>query len=398
MKKDLSLAEKQNELKGQMAGYRALPEYILDALGAVIQHLVNPAAAKARATFLPPDASNQQSESFPSYWLNGTVIACFTFLIGWLVSMLSGQPPSAEELKLMVWSAFTGALALIVNKVNIRTFLDTFRQSCVDKMLHGADIDDLGKWMRNNFRLWTPLFSGLLVGPLLGKILYDSWLSNPSNPPVFHIGTFVTIVLSCIQAVWVAFYLYPFYVAFPSRLNRYHFDLYTANPSSSEVVGQLSRLLTFILYATMGYIVQLTIGLTYIHVLTTVSQNSTQPLSSVPSSLNSTPIVIFSVFVWAPTVILYVAGQFHLSNVIMRAKWRTLNEVQTKIEGLYGSEEIPDKDMLDRLGKLMDYHDRIKGTPNSALDFRTGLNFLNSILLPIIAFILTTVLPRFTSK
>ena len=35
----------------------------------------------------------------------------------------------------------------------------------------------------------------------------------------------------------------------------------------------------------------------------------------------------------------------------------------------------------------MDYHDRIKATPNSALNFRAGLNFLNSLLLPILAFV-----------
>lgn len=36
----------------------------------------------------------------------------------------------------------------------------------------------------------------------------------------------------------------------------------------------------------------------------------------------------------------------------------------------------------------MDYHDRIKATRNSALDLRAGLNFLNSLLLPLIAFVL----------
>jgi hypothetical protein len=237
-------------------------------------------------------------------------------------------------------------------------------------MLNPAHILELGKWLRGNFELWTPLLSGLVVGPFLGWFLYQTWLQNHVDA-VFHIGTFVTIGLSCVQAVWVAYYLYPFYVAFPSRLNHYEFDLYTSNPSSSEVVGQLSRLLTFILYATMAYIVQLTIGLTYIKVLTTVTP---------------TPGIIFAIFVWAPTVILYAAGQFHLSNVITRAKWKTINAVQTTIENLYASEKIPGKDLLAHLEQLMNYHDRIKSTPNSALDLRTGLNFLNSLILPILGF------------
>ncbi len=374
MDNDAGLAAKRDELGRQMAGYRSLPEYILDGLGAVIQRLINPKKFKERASFLPLNASDQEQESFPSYLLTGAAIALFTFLIGWLLSSMSAHQFSTDELKLMSWSAFTGALALVVNKINIRAFLDTFRRSCVDQMLRTADIDELEKWLHANFRTWLPFFLvlGLAGGPFLGWFLYSNWLVNHSTAAVFRLGPFVTIALACIQAVWVAIYLYPFYVAFPSLLNRYHFDLYTLDPSSSEVVGQLSRLLTFILYATMAYIVQLTIGLSYVEVLTAKT-----PVSG----------FIFSVFIWVPTVTLYAAGQFHLSNIIMRAKWKTLNEVQTKIENLNEAGKIPDKDTLERLDKLMNYHDRIRDTPNSALNFRAGLNFLNSLLLPVVAFV-----------
>jgi hypothetical protein len=372
MGKTISLATKRDELKGQLAGHRSLPEYILDGVGALFQRLFNPKAARARRTFLPPDASQQENEAFPSYWLNGMAIAFFTFLAGWVVAAATGRTLSVDELKLMSWAVGTGGLALVANKVNIRSFLNTFRNSCADKMLRVADIDNLEQWLEDNFKVWKPLFSGLVIGPLLGWFLYINWLAN--HPLVtLHAGPFVTITLSCIQAVWVGYYLYPFYVAFPSRLNRYHFDLYTPDPSSSEVVGRLSRLLTFILYVTMGYIVWLTVGLTYVDVLTAETP---------------VPGLIFSVFVWAPTVILYAAGQFHLSDLIARAKWKMLNEVQTKVEELYREEKIPDRDTLDRLGKLMDYHDRIKGTPNSALNFRASLNFLNSLLLPVLAFVI----------
>lgn len=372
MGKNLSLAEKRDELVKQMEGYRALPEYVLDGVGAVFQSLFDPRNARARKTFLPADASTQETDNFPSYWLNSIAIAFFTFLIGWVIAALNGRSFSPDEYKLTLWAVATGALALIANKVNIRAFLNTFRISCADKMLRVSDVDNLENWLAGNFKVWKPLLSGLVIGPLLGWFLYTSWLMN--HPlDTFHLGPFVTVALSCIQAVWVGYYLYPFYVAFPSRLNRYHFDLYTPDPSSSEVVGRLSRLLTFILYVTMGYIVWLTIGLTYVDVLTAETP---------------TPGLLFSVFIWAPTVILYAAGQFHLSDVITRAKWKILNEVQTKVEELYKERKIPDKETLDRINELMDYHDRIKGTPNSALNLRAGLNFLNSLLLPILAFVI----------
>ncbi len=378
MRKNQPLTDARARIRNDMEGYRSLPEYVLDGVGALFNKLSS-RSAQRRGTFLPRDASTQENEGFPSYWLNGAAIAVFTYLIGWNVARLMGEPFNPLEQTLTMWGAGTGALALIANKVNIRAFLNTFRQSCLDKMMRVSDVENLGKWLKDNFNLRTPLIVGLVVGPLLGWLLYGTWLDNLRVTGVsadFHWGAFVTIALASIQSVWVAFYLYPFYVAFPSRLDKYNFDLYTPDPSSSEVVGRLSRLLTYILYVTIAFIVQLTIGLSYINVITTESAG---------------PALIFSVFVWAPTVILYATGQYHLSDVIVRAKWRILNQVQTKIEALYAGKKIPDRGTLEQLEKLMNYHDRIKATPNSALNFRASLNFLNSLLLPILAFVATNI-------
>jgi hypothetical protein len=52
-----------------------------------------------------------------------------------------------------------------------------------------------------------------------------------------------------------------------------------------------------------------------------------------------------------------------------------------------GPQKIPEALTLNWLGNLMDYHDPIKDTPNSALNFRASLDFLNSLLLPILAFV-----------
>ncbi|NJC98662.1 MAG: hypothetical protein FIB03_20405 [Anaerolineae bacterium] len=376
MMENQTLAESKRRVQENLHRYRSLPEYILDWVGAMLERILNPSAAKARGKFMPPDASEQEDEGFPSYWLNGALIALVTFGVGRLTLFLQNYSPGPEETRLMLWTAFTGALALIANKVNIRAFLNTFREASLDKMIKSTDVDHLGHWLDINFGIWKPLLSGVIVGPFLAWLLYDSWLKNPEIAALgldFQAGVFITIVLASIQSVWVGYYLYPFYVAFPSRLNRYEFDLYTTDPSSSEVVGRLSRLLTFILYVTLGFIVQLTVGLTVLNVLS-----------------EQTPLAgfVFSIFVWFPTVILYAAGQYHLSDVISRAKWRMLNEVQAKIESLYSEEEIPSRERLDRLEKLMDYHDRIKATPNSALNFRASLNFLNSLLLPVLAFVL----------
>ena len=113
MAKNLTLAQSRDELRMRLESYRSLPEYILDAVGTLLQWLVNRRAVTARATFLPPDASNQENEAFPSYWINGFVIAFLTFVVGLLVSWLNGHAYSLDEYRLTAWAAITGGLALV---------------------------------------------------------------------------------------------------------------------------------------------------------------------------------------------------------------------------------------------------------------------------------------------
>ncbi len=360
-----TLAENRATLRTQIETYRSLPEIVLDGMGALIMRFR-----------LPRNASTQEDEGFPSYWINGILLAALIFDLGWGISLLLHEELSDAEIRFTLWASAMGALSLIANKVNVRAFLNTFYGPLLERMERSSDILDLGNWLRRNFKLRLPLVFGFVLGPILAILLYDGWRASHGDlgpPPPRHIGSLFILIVSCMQAMWVGYYLYPFYLMFPPQLHRYHFDLYTPDPSSSEAVERLSRLLSFILYVTLGFIVQLMIGLGLFDIL---------------SERTLVPGFLISLLVFSPMVIMYAAGQYHLSDVIVRAKWKMLNEVQTKIEKLSDGEEIPDKDALDRLAKLMDYHDRIKSTPNSALNFRASLNFLNSLLLPILAFIL----------
>ena len=349
---------KRETIRQEMKSYRSLPEYILDG-GAIVSKLLG------RRSGLETD--------IPIYWINGFMIALFTFAIGWGVSRIFDGPLNQKESLLLLWAGASGALALIANKVIVRLFIDSFRGSPLEKMQSLRDMEDLENWLKKNFGFMKPLIYGIVFGPLLGSVLYDTWIKAAQMD--FNNGPFVTVILASIQAAWVVWYFYPFYVSFPARISQYQYDLYATDPSSSEVVWRLSQLLTSILYVAMAYIVYLTLGLAYFDVLNF-------DLASVRTA------VIFSLLAWAPTVILYVTGQQHITGIITRAKWRILNEIQSKIEALYAEQEVPDKATVERLQQLMDYHDRIKSTPNSALNFRGSLNFLNSLLLPVIAFVI----------
>jgi hypothetical protein len=114
MDKKPTLAENRETLRNQIERYRSLPEYVLDGVGTWITR-----------SKLPQNASTQESEGFPSYWINGIVLTTLTFGLGWGISLLLGEQLTDEELRFMLWASAMGALALIANKVNVRAFLNT---------------------------------------------------------------------------------------------------------------------------------------------------------------------------------------------------------------------------------------------------------------------------------
>jgi hypothetical protein len=91
---------------------------------------------------------------------------------------------------------------------------------------------------------------------------------------------------------------------------------------------------------------------------------------------------------WLALIAIFTLNQTSLSSIIRRAKWKMLNEIQSKVENLQAAENFEEKETMEAINRLMDYHDRVKATRDSALDFRTYLSFFNSLLLPLLAFIL----------
>lgn len=348
--------DKQAELRNRLLSgrYRSIPGILLDGATVLFGKITG-------SRWRIPD------------WAAGILIALLTLLAGLLISLLAGERicggGSCEHLYVSLWSAAFGPLILVTNNVMIKMFLRTFSGRILNYFQSEGDLDDFKNWLDNTFTVRAPLAFGLVVGSILGVYLLLVWHSvNPGQ--TLTVGATMIVVLSSIQGMMAVYYLYPFYLAFPARMSNYRFDLFVVDPSSSEVTKELSDLFTATMYITVSLVVLVTIGFWQTGFFT------------------SSTLLFLAVVVWVPTVFLFVGSQFHLSRIISRTKWETLARLQASIERLHCQEEIPSKERLEYIDKLLNYHDRIKNTPNSALNLRAGLNFLTSLLFPVIALIL----------
>jgi hypothetical protein len=177
----------------------------------------------------------------------------------------------------------------------------------------------------------------------------------------------INIVLSMFSTAFV--YLLLGVVLLSAILRRYELRLFAADPSSSELVSRLSSELSFVVYFFAVYAAIITFLFTW-------------------SGFLPSFVIIIMPGLWLPIIVLFILNQTSLSSIIRRAKWKTLNEIQTKVEKLQATENFAEKETIDSINRLLDYHDRVKATRNSAVNLGTALNFINSLLLPLIAFIL----------
>lgn len=326
-------------------GYRTLIDVILDEVSRILQKLTR----RPRPV---------------SFVLSAATICLLILLIGLGVSILFGQyPPRGDRIVLIeILGVLLAFASLVIFKVSMRLFFSVLRDDILGAVTSEANLVDLRRWLTVLCNLkWHLAFS----------LIY-----------AFAVGTYIARVLSIadqgglLVSTWlVAFiwalpmYLLLIFLILPARLSRYEYRLYPADPSSSEVIAHLSGLLN---------------GLVYLYAVVAAGSMAYLAYAGLVSQMTVIAIIV----AWLPITVLFVSAQLATRRIITRAKWRTLNGVQERIQRIATQDSLAEQETMDKVNRLMDYHDRIKATKNSTFDLRAVLTFLNSLLLPLLAFLL----------
>lgn len=307
----------------------------------------------------------------PSFWYSAMFIALAILLSNYLTSILLGEfylyrNGKGVNFLVQIWLVGQTLAGVIAGKIYVGILFRTLHDDLLDAIESVSDLGDLQHWLSAFGNVKKQLFFSLAFSILVSVYTLIFFAANG-----YFIGFGPTIFgLIIFFQGGMIFFLFYLFLPFPVRLSRYQFKLNPVNPSSSEVIDRLSDTLT-----SFVYIAAIPLALATLFLL-------------VFELANTSNIILVVLVGWGPLIALFLTNQYALSRIIIRAKWKKLNEIQAKIESLEASEDIPGEKTLAHMTKLIDYYDRIKMTPNSALNLRAGLSFLNSLLLPLLAFIL----------
>jgi len=348
MAETTSLQHTRDVLKRQLAAneYVSLPDLIVLRIGHLLQKITH-----TRKPF--------------RFWYSSLMIFLLIVLSGLAISILLRE---FRPKPMMVMIAGIGLIyvGLLLFKVHLKDFNAHFRAHIVDAIESEHDMLDLQHWfsLTSNAKV-AGSFSCVLA---IAASLFLWFAYRMVTGERIGFGPIVAFLLSFIFYSAMIYYAIIF-ASLPNRLSRYQFKLYEPDPSSSALIHHLSiafrnALYVFAFYAALTTLVTAVEGLF-------VSINLFRLLGW-----------------WASLTAFFIVVQYTLSQIITTAKYKTLAELETKVERLLSQVKPDDKEAREGINWLMEYHDRISSTPNSALHLRAILEFINSLILPLLAFLL----------
>jgi len=305
----------------------------------------------------------------PHWSISAFLLCVLTYVPGLLVAFATKE---IYQWKFFEWISHVSALNLylasVVAHLNmVYNILPGIRDNIVDSIQSTGDLSRLEKWLNSmwstsrqvTFLIWFGLLYGVSI-VLIANIAVGRFIGA-----VFTISTFLFSV-----PLAMAIYFILYILTLPSELADYQLDLYESDPANSEVIQRLVYLLNIYIYYVAGY---MAVGTLF---------------GALVSEL-SFSIWYFIILGWVPTITQFLANQYAIRKIIISAKWRNLNRLQAQIRELQSNNltSAPDTTLV-RLNQLMDLHDRISARPNSALNWGTGLSFLNQLMLPLLGLLL----------
>jgi len=290
-----------------------------------------------------------------------------TMLPGLLIALVRGE---AATFQIVGWAWILGVTVSTLGALSayyVACFVLNYLKQYLLDVQDVNDLEDLHGYLQ---KLWFPahpylrMFLPVVIWGIFASVMFS-----------YVVGTFagVGVVMGTLVFgfnLGIGFDFLIWMIGLPGHIGRYRYVLNNVDPSSSEVVFRIANLFNKVMYAYAAYFTVSTIAIIAVGQATYIG----------------IPVVLAF---WVILTIQFISTQSGLKNIISTAKWNTLNNIQADIRALQTSGKLMQKETTDAINRLIDLHERIRATPNSTMNVRTTLNFLNQLFLPILGAILS---------
>ena len=303
-------------------------------------------------------------------WMSAFLASVFMLGAGWGLAWLLGEVSFAgPALGLLLVTTFVGAATAISAHILTELLLASVRYDILPAIERPQDFDIIDDFLRRTFHIPRQLVFVAIASPFVWAVLFYGF-DLMHDVVLGGWGARLVTLFACAQGAMALYFASPV-LSFLHKLGSFHLRLFPASPRDSEVIVNLQHTATEALYV-----------FAVLFVMITIMASRLELLGDRPARL------ILVLMTWGPLLVVFTGAQRTFTRIITRAKYKYLRGIQQQIVDLQRVEKATTSENLTLIGELMDYHDRIRASSNSAMNLRSSLNFVNAMLLPVAAFLL----------
>ena len=306
------------------------------------------------------------------YWLSNIILLNLIFLSPWILIGLA-----LKEIERAILFFVGGMLATegtifsaCVAHIAVQAILDDIANRVVAKISNADDLSKMLLWLKRTWSMQTVSTFGLpfcLIWILLGVA---------SNSVFIHqfvgFGFTLTVVLVGLLTGLIC-HIYIWTCLLASSLKTYQYDMNAFSPADSEILHDISEMLTKAIYMLAAISAFFTL----------VSTSSL--FGPQIRAIFSYPIVVIA---WILILAQFLFTRSTLGAITNRAKWETLNKIQVKINLIEATGDLSDKDTAERLLRLADIHKQIMASKTNTFDLKSVSTLFSQLMLPLLGLLL----------
>jgi hypothetical protein len=231
-------------------------------------------------------------------------------------------------------------------------------------------LDEFLRWFRESWSLpsvlkivtpWAALWAGM--GVIGFSFIFQNFVGVGYALTVILTGSFVGLCFHMV--VWLCL--------LALNLRNYEYDLNAYAPADSEVISNISTLMTKCVYWNVMFFAIATFV------------NTSKLIDPKLKLYFGLP---FLLTVWLAAIAQFFLTRSTLGAIVSEAKWKTLNRIQDKINAIEAKGDLANKEIAERLMQLAEIHKQIMRSKNQFFDWDSISNLFSQLMLPVLGLLL----------
>jgi len=319
---------------------------------------------------------NQLGKAFKpkslGYWLSNIVLLNIFLLSPWaLIGLAFSEIEKTGYLWIPGIITIEGVVAvLVLVYIVVQSILDDVADLIIEKINNTDDLTKLLHWLKE---IWSNQQISKFV--LLFCIRWTSLGVGGVSISSFGFPGFgyMLTVLLVGSLAGIGFYTAFWISMLASNLGNYQYEINTLSPADSEIINNISEMLT-----KRVYILAL-----YFAVFTLISS-----LNLIDKQIKIVFSLPLFVIAWITITAQFLLIRSTIGKIVERAKWKTLNKLQTKINSIEATGDLSDKETAEKLLRLADIYKRVIASRINTFDLKSLPTLFSQLMLPLLGLLL----------